>query len=135
MSQNNSNVPGMIYPTQIGMLAGNPRASAMASMTNANQLQAQANKAMSGGKYKKKYGGAIQVPQFPMMYTPQGGPGTNPNNQIQANATTATQGAANAAFDKDAFKTGGSRRYRKARKSRKSRKVRKAKKSRKSRKH
>ena len=54
MSQNNSNVPGMIYPTQIGMLAGNPRASAMASMTNANQLQAQANKAMSGGKYKKK---------------------------------------------------------------------------------
>ena len=44
-----------------------------------------------------------------MLYEPQGGPGTNPNDQIQNNAAIATQGAANAALDSGAFKKGGKR--------------------------
>ena len=44
-------------------------------------------------------GGGLAVPQFTMSYTPQGGPGTNPNNQIQSNSQTSTQITANKAFD------------------------------------
>jgi hypothetical protein len=109
MSSTNNSVPGMMYPTQKGMLAGNPRDSAMASMNNKAQLQAHANKTMAGGK-KKKYGGAVVVPQMQMLYTPQGGPGSNPNDQITGNAKTSTQGFANAVDDKQATQMGGSRR-------------------------
>jgi hypothetical protein len=103
--------PGLMYPTQKGMPAGNPRDSAMASMNNANQLQASANKAMAGGKYKRRHkGGAdgtVAVPQFQMQYDPQGGPGTNPNNQIQSNAQISTQQSANAVYDSQAKLSGG----------------------------
>lgn len=108
----NNSVPGMIYPTQKAMLAGTPQQSAMASMNSKAQLQAQANKAMAGGKIKR-FGGAsgtIVVPQYQMQYQPQGGPGTNPNNQIQGNAQTATQGAANQKYDNYATVKGGSKR-------------------------
>jgi hypothetical protein len=44
-----------------------------------------------------------------MSYEPQGGPGTNPNDQIASNAQVGTQGAANAALDAGAFKKGGRR--------------------------
>ena len=118
MSNNNS-VPGMILPTQKGMPAGNPRDSAMQSMNNNAQLQAQANNSLSGGRHRKRKarrayrgGDAIAVPQYQMLYEPQGGNGTNPNNQIQGNAQTSTQMAANAALDSGATKMGGSRRRR-----------------------
>ena len=107
-------IPGMMYPTQKGMPAGNPRDAAMVNMNNNAQNQANANAAMAGGKLKsrRKYrgGGSIVVPQYNMPYEPQGGPGTNPNNQIQQNASTSTQGAANSKFDGEAFKKGGTRR-------------------------
>jgi hypothetical protein len=81
-------VPGMNYPTQKAMLAGNPRDSAMQQMTNTNIKQASLNAAV-GGKRSKRRGGAsnstIPVPQYQMQYTPQGGPGTDPNAQIQQN--------------------------------------------------
>ena len=118
MSNNNS-VPGMMLPTQKGMLSGNPRDSAMQSMNNNAQLQAQANKSLSGGRLRSKnrrgYRGGdanstIAVPQYQMLYESQGGPGTNPNNQIQGNSQTSTQMAANAALDSGATKMGGSRR-------------------------
>ena len=48
---------------------------------------------------KRRGGGGLAVPQFTMSYTPQGGPGTNPNNQIQSNSQTSTQITANKAFD------------------------------------
>jgi hypothetical protein len=48
---------------------------------------------------KRRGGGGLTVPQFTMSYTPQGGPGTNPNNQIQSNSQTSTQITANKAFD------------------------------------
>ena len=113
---NNQPIPGMMLPTQRGMPAGNPRDSAMQTLHNNAQIQAQANNALSGGRHRKRktYGGgdAIPVPQYQMLYEPQGGNGTNPNNQIQVNAQTSTQGFANAALDKGATKMGGSRRRR-----------------------
>jgi len=115
---NNKSVDGMMLPTQKGMLAGNPRDSAMQSMKQNSQLQAQAN-ALSGGRHRKRKayrgGDAIPVPQYQMLYEPQGGNGTNPNNQIQASSQTSTQMAANAALDK----VGGSKRSVSRRRSRK----------------
>jgi len=153
----NQNVPGMIYPTQKAMLAGTPRDSAYATQLSANQSQTNANKLMAGGKLKRKYrggDGAIVVPQYTMLYSPQGGPGTNPNNQIQSNAQTSTQMSANRVYDNYATQKGGSRKrkggnpnwlwgcmsggkYKGKRKSirNKTKKTRKTIKSRKSRKH
>lgn len=106
-------VPGMIYPTMKGMPAGNPRDSAIANMNNASAIQAQANNAVGGRKRCRRGGaGTITVPQMQMSYEPQGGPGTNPNDQIATNAQVSTQGAANAALDAGAFKMGGGRRRR-----------------------
>lgn len=109
MSDNNP-IPGMMFPTQKGMLAGNPRDSAIQNMNNNQQNAGLASKLLSGGKLKKRFrGGNIAVPQFQMLYEPQGGRGTNPNDQIGANARTGTQMAANAAFDKGATIMGGKR--------------------------
>lgn len=108
--------PGLMYPTQKGMPAGNPRDSAMASMNSANQSQANANKAMAGGKYKRRHrggtNGTVAVPQFQMQYDPQGGPGTNPNNQIQSNAQISTQQSANSVYDSQGKLSGGRSRKR-----------------------
>ena len=102
----------MIYPTMKGMPAGNPRDSAIANMNNASAIQAQANNAVGGRKRMRSRrggAGAITVPQYQMPYEPQGGPGTNPNNQIAINAQVSTQGVANSALDAGAFKMGGRR--------------------------
>jgi hypothetical protein len=109
----NNSVPGMMYPTQIGMLAGNPRDSAIAQNNAANQKLLSLQKV--GGRRKRYYrrGGAtaptnnIPVAQFNMQYTSQGGPGQNPNQIIQQNAVTGTQGAANSVYDKYATQMGG----------------------------
>ena len=110
MSTNNS-VPGMMFPTQKGMAAGNPRDSAIQNMHSNQQSTALASKLLSGGKSKKKMRGGktIAVPQFQMPYEAQGGPGTNPNNQIQGNASISTQSLANSAKDSGATKMGGSK--------------------------
>jgi hypothetical protein len=113
---NNNTVPGMMVPTQKGMTSGNPRDSAMQSMSVNAEIQAKANNSLAGGRNRKRkaYGGAtdIAVPQYQMLYESQGGPGTNPNNQIQGNSQTSTQMAANAALDSGATKMGGSKRRR-----------------------
>lgn len=115
-------IPGMMYPTMKGMPAGNPRDAAITNMNNAAAIQAQANNAVGGRKRRRSRKGgasAITVPQFNMSYEPQGGPGTNPNDQIASNAQVGTQGAANAALDAGAFKKGGSKRSGSKRRSRK----------------
>ena len=121
MSTNNSNqnVPGMVYPTTKAMVGSNPADSARLAAVNKAQSQAAANAAMAGGKMKRKSkkhrGGAssIPVPQYQMLYEPQGGPGTNPNNQIQGNAQTSTQMSANSVYDAQASKMGGRSKRRK----------------------
>ena len=148
-------VPGMVYPTQKGYApgAGNPRDSAMQTMAAGNAKQANLSAAV-GGSRRKKGGGSVVVPQVPTLYTPTGGPGTDPNSQIAGNMKTSTQGTANAAFDKQALSknpttTGGSRKrgkgknggnpdwlwgcYSGGKKSRRSRKTKRSRKSRKNR--
>lgn len=106
-----SSVPGMIYPTQSSMLAGTPRDSAIVAQQESASRQALAGNLLSGGKMfrKKQKGGAntVIVPQFQMLYSPQGGVGQNPNNLIQNGSVISTQGSANSAYDKYATVTGG----------------------------
>jgi hypothetical protein len=109
----NTAIPGMLIPTQQAFLAGNPRDSAIAA-GNASNLKLQALQSIGGrGKgrrLRKRRGGAsatIPVPQFSMQYTPQGGPGQDPNSIIQQNAAVGTQSAANAVYDKYATQMGG----------------------------
>ena len=103
-------VPGLIYPTSKGMLAGNPRDSAIANMNNSATIQAQANNAVGGRRHRRVGGSNIQVPQFQMQYTPSGGPGSSPNNIIANSSQTSMQSTANAVSDNLATKMGGSRR-------------------------
>jgi hypothetical protein len=104
-----STVPGMIYPTQRAMLASNPRDSAIAQQNAADQKLSNMINKLSGGKRHRK-GGAISVPQFQMSYTPQSGPGQDPNSIIKQNALVGTQSAANSVYDSYATKLGGYRR-------------------------
>lgn len=109
-SASNTTIPGMLLPTQQGMIAGNPRDSAIAAGNAANlKLQALQSIGGRGRRLRKRRGGAatIPVPQFSMQYTPQGGPGQDPNSIIQQNAAVGTQSAANAVYDKYATQMGG----------------------------
>ena len=101
MTTNSSNVAGMILPTQKGFLsgAGNPRDAAIQQMANTDTKQASLSAAVGGCYKRKKYGGAVTIPQVSVMYQPQGGKGTDPNSQIATNLTTSTQSAANAKYD------------------------------------
>ena len=108
---------GMIYPTSKAMLAGNPRDSAIAQLNGSNQRQLAANASMAGGKMKRKYrggaangNGTLTVPVIKTLYAPQGGPGTNPTDQMTGNAKTSTQMAANQVYDNQATTMGGSKR-------------------------
>jgi hypothetical protein len=111
----NNSIPGMLLPTQQGMLAGNPRDSAIAQGNAANQkllsLQTIGGTGRRNRRLRKRGGGAstsvIPVPQFNMQYKPQGGPGQDPNSIIQQNAAVGTQSAANAVYDKYATQMGG----------------------------
>ena len=109
---------GLLLPTQQGMAGNTPADSAHLASINKSQSQANAIKLLSGGKSTKMRGGDITVPQVHMLYTPTSGPGTGPNDQIQANAQTSTQMAANSEFDKQAT-MGGRRRRTRSRKSKK----------------
>ena len=120
---NNNSVEGMIYPTIKGPLAGTPRDSAMENMKQNAQLQAQASSALSGGRHRKRkaYGGGdtLVAPQANLLYPEINGPGTGVNSQMQGNAQTSTQAAANAALDNGATQIGGSKRRGSRRRSRK----------------
>ena len=116
-----NNPPGLMLPTQKSYNpgAGNPRDSAMMSVQNMNIKQASLTASVGGGRKRHKFRGgaaAISVPQIQMQYQPQGGPGSNPNDQIKANSSTSMQSAAWASKDNEATnvtptaKVGGSRR-------------------------
>jgi len=110
--------PGLTNPTQKGMLAGNPRDSAIASNQQSNQKLNNLNKI--GGKngvkkrrMKKQKGGVtpqsnqVVVPIVKTPYTPTGGPGQTPTDVQQQNAQTSTQASANSVYDKYATQKGG----------------------------
>jgi hypothetical protein len=108
MSTITNTAPGLTQPTMIGMQAGNPKDSAIASQNQMNTKQASLNSAVGGRR--KRRGGAIAVPQFQMQYTPQGGQGQDPNALIQQNSQTSTQSVENASMDSGALiKQGGNK--------------------------
>jgi hypothetical protein len=109
-------VPGVIYPTQQGLIAGNPRDSAIQHVNNMNAKQNALNQ-VAGKKNKRrvrtwKKGGAVTVPQFNNKYPEQSGPGTGTNAQIAGLTQVSTQNKANAAYDSQLHK-GGSKRHKK----------------------
>ena len=114
MSNSNSNFPPGYMPITTSSLepgTGNPRDSAAALGQNANTKLANLNSAV-GGRRKRKYrGGAanneIPAPQFQMQYTPTGGPGTSPNNQIASLTSKSMQSNAWSVEDNAATKMGG----------------------------
>ena len=117
----NTAPPGLMYPTQKGMLAGNPRDSAITSQNQVNAKQTNLSNAVGGKgrrmrmtrgkKTSRRRGGAdnskVIVPQFQMQYQSTGGPGQDPNSVIQQNSQTSTQGNANATYDQYATQKGG----------------------------
>ena len=115
MSTNSAIIP--ITTQSFASGTGNARDSAIQQQANMNQKQALINQAGQGrGDRRRKYrggNGQLTVPQFQMQYTPTGGPGTNPNDQLAQGAATYTQSNANSQFDNQATKMGGRRRYRK----------------------
>lgn len=98
---------------------GTARDSAIQQQANMDQRQTLINQAGKGkGNKNKKYRGGssdkeLAVPQFHMQYTPTGGPGTSPNDQVAQGAVTYTQSNANAEYDNQASIMGGRKRYRK----------------------
>jgi hypothetical protein len=108
-----TNPPGLMLPTVKSYTpgAGNPRDSAMMAQQQMNTKQANLNSSVGGYKKRKYRGGQsdVVVPQFQMQYTPQGGPGTNPNDQIKATSSTSMQSNAWAVNDNQATKMGGRR--------------------------
>jgi len=125
MSNGNSNFPAGYMPITTSSLepgTGNPRDSAAAMSQNANAKLANLNSAVGGrsktkranGKYRGgASNGEVPAPQFQMQYTPTGGPGTSPNNQIASLTSKNMQTTAWSVDDNAATKMGGRKRYRK----------------------
>jgi len=119
---NTNTYPGMTPITQQSFApgAGNPRADAIQKHADMNQTQTNINQAGQGrGSRRKKYGGStnsltqVTVPQFQMQYTPTGGPGTNPNDQVARGSQNGMQANSDAVYDNQATKMGGRKRHRK----------------------
>jgi hypothetical protein len=115
MSTNTQIIP--ITQASFASGTGSARESAIHQQASMNQKQTLINQA-GQGRRRKHRGGAtnnnqIVVPQFQMQYTPTGGPGTNPNDQIASGMQTYTQSNTNSQFDNQATKMGGRRRCRK----------------------
>jgi hypothetical protein len=113
MSTNSGIIP--ITQASFASGTGSARDSAINQQASMNQRQTLINQAGQGKRRRKYRGGdgQVAVPQFQMQYTPTGGPGTNPNDQITSGTQTYTQSNANSQFDNQATKMGGRRRYRK----------------------
>ena len=98
MSKNQDTAPGMPLPTKQGMLGSTPGESAH---------QQNVNTAAKAQNLKNAVGGGIEVPQYNNPgYTPQNGPGQDPNSQIAKNSSNGTQQHANGVYDKQAMKGG-----------------------------
>lgn len=108
--------------------SGNPRQSALMAGQNSNAKLANLGSAV-GGRKSRRRGGAtnsgIPAPQFQMQYTPSGGPGTSPNDQIANLTANNMQTTSWSADDASATKMGGRRHRRHRRHSRRSRRHKK----------
>jgi ribosome-associated protein YbcJ (S4-like RNA binding protein) len=125
---NNELTPG-ITPITVKSLppgASTPGQAAIANMNASNEKLLNINN-IGGRRRRKLRGGSSQiaVPQHQMLYTPVGGPETDPNAQTASLTKTGTQSEAWAVDDSKAAIMGGKRKTRRSRKIRKSGKIRK----------
>ena len=118
--------PQPLNPTKVGMVGTSPANSAMVHGQQNNASQANANKLMAGGKFRKsrrnrksskqryvKRGGTSTVPQFQKPAGPQvQATGGDTNSQITAGSATYMQQGANARWDSQASIKGGTKRKR-----------------------
>ncbi len=124
--------PQPLNPTKVGMVGTSPANSAMVHGQQNNASQANANKLMAGGKFRKsrrsrrnrksskqryvKRGGSTgqtTIPQFQKSAGPQvQATGGDTNSQIVAGSATYMQQGANARWDSQASINGGTKRKR-----------------------
>ena len=118
--------PQPLNPTKVGMVGTSPANSAMVTVQQNNASQANANKLMAGGKFRKsrrnrksskqryvKRGGTSTVPQFQKPAGPQvQATGGDTNSQITAGSATYMQQGANSRWDSQASIKGGTKRKR-----------------------
>ena len=118
--------PQPLYPTKAGMVGTSPANSAMVHGQQNNASQANANRLMAGGKFRKsrrnrksskqryvKRGGTSTVPQFQKPAGPQvQATGGDTNSQIVAGQQNYMQQGANARWDSQASINGGTKRKR-----------------------
>ena len=133
--------PQPLYPTKVGMVGTTPANSAMVTVQQNNAAQANANRLMAGGKFRRsrrsrrsskrrrnrksskqryvKRGGATVppngqtiVPQFPTTGPQVQATGGDTNSQITAGSATYMQQGANARWDSQASIKGGTKRKR-----------------------
>lgn len=117
MATNTNYPPGYIPITTSSYEpgSGNPRQSAMTMGQNSNAKLANLGAAVGGRKSRRRRRGGdtgVPAPQFQMQYTPSGGPGTSPNDQIANLTANNMQTTAWSADDASATKMGGRRRKR-----------------------
>jgi hypothetical protein len=103
---------GLQLPTSKGMISGNPSSSAYQSTQNNANTASSLKTAVGGGRRRKKSnrfkgGKGIEVPQYQMGYSPQNGPGQDPNSVISSSSATSTQSASWSKYDKNATMNGG----------------------------
>jgi len=110
---NTQTPPGLMLPTQkpypVG--AGNPRDAAMVAGQLTNLKQSNLN-ASVGGKKRYRGGAEVIVPQMQILYDNVSGDKTGPNAQIAGLSSTGMQSSANAVYDNQAAKMGGSKKKR-----------------------
>lgn len=97
--------------------ASTPGQAAMANMNASNEKLLNINN-IGGRRRNRVRGGSngqIAVPQHQMLYTPVGGPETDPNAQTANLTKTGTQSQAWAVDDSKAAKMGGRRKTRRSR--------------------
>ena len=118
--------PQPLNPTKVGMVGTSPANSAMVHGQQNNASQANANRLMAGGKFRKsrrnrksskqryvKRGGTSTVPQFQKAAGPQvQATGGDTNSQIVAGQQNYMQQGANARWDSQASIKGGTKRKR-----------------------
>ena len=127
--------PQPLNPTKVGMVGTSPANSAMVTVQQNNASQANANKLMAGGKFRRsrrsskrrrnrkssnqryvKGGGSTgqtTVPQFQKPAGPQvQATGGDTNSQITAGSATYMQQGANSRWDSQASIKGGTKRKR-----------------------
>jgi hypothetical protein len=109
---NQSTPAGLIQPTVNSYPPGSnsPHTAAKSINDSSNQKLQNINQ-MAAGSRRRKRGGTSQVsvPVIKPIYTSQNGPGTDPTSQQAQGQSLSMQSTANAVYDNQAAKMGGTK--------------------------